>query len=153
MKPHTDPRDESVLGKLSNQTRRIIEALARSPFADKAVAEQEKATIERRTTLGVELAKLDATVTDERLVSALVAARAGVEKAHQAVKVAEQKFWEADQVVFNAENVVARRRATVLQELHDTADERLWQFIGKLRGIVCYDLSLAIRISVDVKKN
>lgn len=153
MKTRTDPRDEGVLGKLSNRTRRIIEAIARSPYADKAVADEEKATIARRSVLGAELQRLRSTPIDHRLVSAVHAARADIEKAEQALQAARQKHRDADVILSTAQLDAERRHASVLQELHETADDRLWQFIAKLRGIITHDLSLAIELSIETNRN
>lgn len=153
MKTRTDPRDEGVLGKLSNRTRRIIEAIARSPYADKAVADEEKAIMARRSALGAELKKLEATPIDDRLVAAVHAARAGIEQAEQALQAARQQHREVDAALSAAQTNSDRRMASILHELHETADERLWIFVGKLKGIITHDLSLAIELTIETKRN
>lgn len=147
-------QDETIFGKLSARTRATIEALLQSPQATKAIEDAEADTMRRRTELRKILSALEkeceaaARQADDKC-SRTAAELATAEAAYHAARAAHTT---AQMVAYGAELARGGRRRELMDELMQTADPRIADFIFWAENIASGSLPFAVQYWPDERK-
>jgi hypothetical protein len=124
-------KDASFLARLSPMTRRAIRALVTSGFAEQALEEQESETMFERHKLVGELSDIEKRMAAgmPELEAASVRAARELEEAEKRVAAARERSWQAISAARGHEMGLSLERRRVVDELLESADARLADFI------------------------
>lgn len=151
---NTHNHDASILDNLSLRTRNALEALIRSPIAEKAIEQAEAEQLNQRRVLVTQLAAAEAAYPAGKskcLADCERAARA-FEKAEQAFISAKAELETARALDHGHEISYLNKRREVTDQLMDSSDPRLAGFIAIAEGFLSVDLVVSLLFWVESKK-
>ena len=145
-------RDESILSRLSARTRTTLEALLKSPAAEKAIAETEQQAVKMRRELGIQLAGLAKIYAPQREAAEAVAVRAvgELDAAAAAHRAAEVTLAQARNTCAGIDHTERTRTWEILRQLEETADPRWGEFLVHASNLFDADLPGVLQFWVDV---
>jgi hypothetical protein len=154
MKLNSDRRDVSLLSRLSPFSRRRLESLLGSEFAEQAVRAAERQMLQDRLKLVAELKNLDAEHPRRQ-----AAHESAAERQTAKLSQAERAFY-TERATMRALLLAAQgahvqylgKRMEIVQQLEAGADPRLEEFIFQAANVLSNELKASLDIWPDPKK-